>query len=168
MPKDNKKNRPYTKEFKESVLKRLEPPTNDTITSLSKELRVPRTTIYQWTKKNNKDSMNHKPTSKWTSEDKFQVVLESTTLSEEELAEYCRRKDIYVDDIKTWKEQCLKANQNALEDPQSLKISLKEEKNRNKKLEKELQRKEKALAETAALLILRKKADAIWGEPEED
>ncbi|SJZ45863.1 transposase, partial [Garciella nitratireducens] len=88
MPKDNKKNRPYTKEFKESVLKRLEPPTNDTITSLSKELRVPRTTIYQWTKKNNKDSMNHKPTSKWTSEDKFQVVLESTTLSEEELAEY--------------------------------------------------------------------------------
>ncbi|RBP35547.1 hypothetical protein DFR81_1391, partial [Garciella nitratireducens] len=41
MPKDNKKNRPYTKEFKESVLKRLEPPTNDTITSLSKELRVP-------------------------------------------------------------------------------------------------------------------------------
>lgn len=67
--------------------------------------------------------------------------------------------------IKTWKEQCLKANQNALEDPQSLKISLKEEKSRNKKLEKELQRKEKALAETAALLILRKKADAIWGSP---
>jgi Skp family chaperone for outer membrane proteins len=36
----------------------------------------------------------------------------------------------------------------------------------NRKLEKELARKEKALAETAALLVLQKKADAIWGDPE--
>ena len=36
-----------------------------------------------------------------------------------------------------------------------------------KRLEKELQRKEKALAEAAALLVLRKKLEAIWGESEE-
>ena len=41
----------YTREFKNSVLKRLEEPTNDTITSLSEEFGVPRTTIYQWIKK---------------------------------------------------------------------------------------------------------------------
>ena len=35
-------------------------------------------------------------------------------------------------------------------------------------MKKDLQRTEKALAETAALIILRKKAQAIWGEPEED
>lgn len=168
MPKDNKKNKRYTKEFKESVVKRLEPPTNDTITSLSKELGVPRTTIYQWTTKNNKNPVNHKASNKWTSEDKFHVVLETATFTEEELAEYCRRKGIYVDEVKLWKKQCLKANQASREDPQGLKINLKEERDRNKKLEKELQRKEKALAETAALLILRKKADAIWGDPEED
>ena len=61
----------YTKEFKASVLKRLEEPTKDTITSLSDELGVPRTTIYQWIKKAETDkkniSINHKPTSKWTS-----------------------------------------------------------------------------------------------------
>ena len=163
-----KKNRSYTKEFKESVLKRLEHPTNDTVISLSKELGIPKTTIYQWTKNNNKNSTNHKAVSKWTSQDKFQAVLETSTLTEREVAEYCRRKGIYVDDIKNWKDQCLKANISNLEDPEKLKKDLKEEKDRNKELEKELRRKEKALAETAALLVLRKKANAIWGDLEEE
>lgn len=42
------KKRAYSKEFKASVLEKLEPPTNDTPTSLSRELNIPRTTIYQW------------------------------------------------------------------------------------------------------------------------
>ncbi|MBS4537532.1 hypothetical protein GOQ27_03605 [Clostridium sp. D2Q-11] len=46
MPKDNKRNKHYSKELKESVIKRLEQPTNDTVTSLSNELGIPRTTIY--------------------------------------------------------------------------------------------------------------------------
>ena len=163
----------YTKEFKDSVLKRLEEPTNDTITSLSDELGVPRTTIYQWIKKaetdNKKTSITHKPINRWTSEDKFHVVLETASLTETELAEYCRRKGIFVDDVKAWREQCIKANQTiTIEDPKELKESLKAEKELNKKLEKELRIKEKALAETAALLVLRKKANAIWGDPEEE
>jgi transposase-like protein len=162
----------YTREFKNSVLKRLEEPTNDTITSLSEEFGVPRTTIYQWIKKaetdKNKTPINHKPASKWSSEDKFHVVLETASLNETELGEYCRRKGIYVDEVKTWRDQCLKANQAIIEDPKELKESLKAEKELNKKLGRELRIKEKALAETAALLVLRKKANAIWGDPEEE
>ena len=162
----------YTREFKASVLKRLEEPTTDTITSLSAELEVPRTTIYQWIKKaeadNKKTSINHKPTSKWTSEDKFHAVLETAPLTEAELAEYCRRKGIYADEVKSWRNQCLKANLDEKEDPKELKDSLEAEKELNKELKRELRFKEKALAETAALLILRKKANAIWGDPEED
>lgn len=169
---DTRKKTSYTREFKASVLKRLEEPTTDTITSLSEELGVPRTTIYQWIRKsktgNTKTTINHKPTSKWTSEDKFHIVLETATLTETALAEYCRKKGIYADDVRFWKEQCLKANQAAMEDPQELKVSLKEEKARVNQLEKELKMKEKALAETAALLVLRKKANAIWGDPEEE
>ena len=45
---------------------------------------------------------------------------------------------------------------------------LKEEKKRSKVLEKDLRKKEKALAEAAALLLLRKKAQAIWGDPEDE
>jgi transposase len=46
--------------------------------------------------------------------------------------------------------------------------SLQQERQKNRKLEKELKRKEKALAEAAALLVLQKKARAIWGDAEED
>lgn len=53
-------------------------------------------------------------------------------------------------------------------DSKELKESLKAEKELNKELQRELRHKEKALAETAALLVLRKKANAIWGDPEED
>ena len=45
---------------------------------------------------------------------------------------------------------------------------LREERKKNERLEKELARKDKALAETAALLVLRKKANAIWGTEEEE
>ena len=162
----------YTKEFKDSVLRRLEEAPKITITDLSDEIGVPRTTIYQWIKKaetdKNKPATTNKPNHKWTSEDKFHVVLETAPLSETELAEYCRRKGIYVDDVKAWRNQCLKANLDEKEDPKELKESLKAEKELNKELQKELRIKEKALAETAALLVLRKKANAIWGDPEEE
>lgn len=171
MAKNNSKNRSYTNEFKESVLKRIEQ--NETVASLAKELDISKSTIYQWVRTHNekkKDySINLKSKNNWTSEDKFHVVIETSALSETELAEYCRRKGIYVDEVKAWRDQCLKANQVTVEDdPKELKESLKAEKELNKKLEKELRVKEKALAETAALLVLRKKANAIWGDPEEE
>ena len=70
--------------------------------------------------------------------------------------------------MKVWRDQCLKANQAIVEDPKDLKEFLKAEKELNRKLERELRIKEKALAETAALLVLRKKANAIWGDPEDE
>ena len=172
MTKNNSK-RTYTKEFKESVLKRIESPSNETATSLAEELNIPRTTIYQWVQTNNKKNKNNtinlKSKSNWTSQDKFHIVLETASLSENELSEYCRRKGIYVEEIKVWKDQCLNANTaSPKEDSVELKNNLKEEQKKNKELQRELTRKEKALAETAALLVLRKKAQAIWGEEEEE
>jgi transposase len=129
MPKYNKRSKQYTKEFKESVLKRLEPPINETVRSLSEELEIPRSTLYQWVRIQNKNqnskAKSHKPTRKWSSEDKFHVVLETSVLTEEELAACCRRKGLYVDEVKTWREQCLKANATTLEDSEKLKQELK-------------------------------------------
>ncbi|WP_353892476.1 IS3 family transposase [Proteinivorax hydrogeniformans] len=159
------KSKHYSKEFIESVLKRLEPPSNDTVTAIAAELGIPKTTIYTWVKRNNKTLSSRKPQNRWNSEDKFQIVLETAALSEAELADYCRRKGIYLEDIKRWKEQCLKANQGETQDYQKTKSELKEEKEKAKELKKQLRQKEKALAETAALLVLRKKADANLGGP---
>ena len=168
MTKTNLK-RTYTKEFKDSILKRLDHPSNETVSSLAEELNISKSTIYQWVRTSNKKQKNNPINSKsknnWSSQDKFHVVLETATLSENKLAEYCRRKGIYLEEIKAWKEQCLNANTVSIKvDSEKLKNNLKEEQRKNKELQRELTRKEKALAETAALLVLRKKAQAIWGD----
>jgi transposase-like protein len=96
------------------------------------------------------------------------VVLEAAPLNAAELAEYCRRKGLYPEQISAWRAACRSANANATEQAREQRQQSKEDRKRIQQLEKELQRKEKALAEAAALLILRKKAQAIWGSNEDD
>lgn len=104
----------------------------------------------------------------WSSEDKFAVVLETAALNAAELAEYCRRKGLFAEQIADWKAACMVANARALPLTREQQKQAKEDKKRIRELEIDLTRKEKALAEAAALLILRKKAQAIWGDKEED
>ncbi len=91
---------------------------------------------------------------------KFAVVLETAPLNAAELAEYCRRKGLYPEQVAAWRAACMGANANAAEHAREQRQHSKEDKRRIKQLEKELQRKEKALAEAAALLVLRKKVQA--------
>lgn len=110
----------------------------------------------------------YKNADKWSSQDKFMVVLETANLSEIEFSEYCREKGIYPEQVKEWKTACIRANDSVKESNAKVSKDLREERKAKEKLEKELTRKEKALAEAAALLVLRKKANAIWGTDEED
>lgn len=111
---------------------------------------------------------NGKNAERWSSEEKFAVVLEAASLNEAELAEYCRKKGLYVEQIAAWKGSCLQANATADVAGKEGRAQHRQDKQRIRALERELRRKEKALAETAALLVLRKKAAAIWGENEDD
>lgn len=105
---------------------------------------------------------------KINTKDKFQIVLETSSLTETELAEYARKKGLFVEQIKDWKESCEQANTGTVKNSRELTSELRDSEKRIKELEKELKRKEKALAETAALLVLRKKANAIWGDGEDE
>jgi len=163
------KKRTYSKKLKDSVFKRLTPPNAEKVPALAEELNIPRNTLYTWRSKALKNSSNtNKKASKWTSKDKFQAVLETASLSELETVKYCRKKGIYLEELNKWKKQCQNANNTKYEDPEEIKDNLKYEQQKTKKLKKELRHKEKALAETAALLVLRKKANAIWGDQKED
>ncbi len=164
-------NHPYTDKEKLELIKRSLPPENISIVALAKELKIPQNTLYAWKKKFKQTSeissySNNK--SSWSAQEKFHVVIETYHLNEAELAAYCRSKGLYVDQVKSWSNQCLLATNNTTPDPITLVGKLKEQTTRANRLEKELSRKEKALAETAALLVLGKKAQAIWGEAEED
>ena len=159
----------YPKELKESVFKRLAPPSAEKVPALAEELNIPKPTLYSWRAKVLKEiSPTSKKASNWTSEDKFQAVLETASLSELETSKYCREKGIHLKELKCWIKQCQGANDTKLEDPKELKNNLQSEQQKNNELKRELRKKEKALAETAALLVLRKKANAIWGDPEDE
>jgi len=163
------KNIRYSEETKKEILARVTGPGKESVLKVAKEKKINKATIYNWIKDAADAVETTSSKRKWTSEDKFHMVLETASLSEQELGEYCRRKGIYTEDIKAWKSQCMNANNNSnKEDSEKLKTELKEEKDKNKKIEKELRIKEKALAEAAALLVLRKNVQAIWGDKEEE
>jgi len=90
----------------------------------------------------------------WTLEERFNMAATCHSLDNESLSEYCRKQGIYPHHVKQWKEDFVKSEaQNNKGVSRSETKMLKLE---NKELKKELQRKEKALAETAALLVLKK------------
>lgn len=164
--------RQYTKEFKEAVIKRMMPPNNEPIKALSEETGVTEVTLYKW-RRMSRSNGNATPgdgqgSEKWNSEDKFLIVMETYSMNQSELAEYCRKKGLYKDQIEAWRSACLSANGSESYQTKQLNQKLKEEKKRAKTIEQDLRKKEKALAEAAALLLLRKKAQAIWGDPEEE
>ncbi len=110
-----------------------------------------------------------RPPKQWSGAAKFAVVLETASLPQAELAEYCRCKGLYIEQVQAWRAQCEAAFDPALGGSNAAAAKVERKRIRElEKVEKELSRKEKALAETAALLVLRKKAAAIWGVQEEE
>jgi hypothetical protein len=89
--------------------------------------------------------------------------IANASLNEAELGEYCRRRGIYSEQLDVWRAACERANDWERATASRISRETKDDRKRIQQLERELARKEKALAEAAALMILRKKAEAIWG-----
>lgn len=147
------------------------PPNNIAIRQLSQEEGISEATLHNWRavargKGRLLPDADAGP-EVWSSRDKFAAVLETAALNEADLAEYCRKRGLYPAQIATWRSACEQANDWDRASTARVGQATKEEKKRVKDLERELARKDKALAETAALLVLRKKAHAIWGADED-
>ena len=94
-------------------------------------------------------------------------LLATVGLDENAVGAYCREQGIHSFQLEAWQEQLMKDDGNKQE-AGALRKEIHALRNENKTLKKDLYRKDKALAETTALLILKKKADLIWGEHEAD
>jgi transposase len=102
----------------------------------------------------------------WTAAEKLEAVMEAAGLSDDELGEYLRRKGLHQAQLEQWREQVLESLGGT---PRRRgRQAASPEAKRLRELEKELRRKDKALAEAAALLVLKKKAQAIWGDEDDD
>ncbi len=162
----------YSQERKEAVLKRMMPPENTPVPVLVEETGISGVTLYHWRKQARARGLvvpgDGRNPEYWSSEDKFGVVLETAALNEAEVAEYCRKKGLFTEQVDAWKKNCLQGNTSADQLSRLARKEVQKARNENKQLKRELRRKEKALAETAALLVLRKKMHAIWGENEDE
>nr|NMN90399.1 transposase [Brenneria salicis ATCC 15712 = DSM 30166]NMN91284.1 transposase [Brenneria salicis ATCC 15712 = DSM 30166]NMN92501.1 transposase [Brenneria salicis ATCC 15712 = DSM 30166]RLM27115.1 transcriptional regulator [Brenneria salicis ATCC 15712 = DSM 30166] len=156
----------YSPERKAAVLDKLLPPHNMTVSALAQQEGISEATLYNWriqAKLEGKPVPGaNKTTEQWSTEARFAVIVETATLSQTELGEYCRRKGLYPEQIAQWKQDFLQTPQP--DTRQSQKQAQKEIKG----LKRELARKEKALAEAAALLVLRKKLNGYYGIADED
>lgn len=162
----------YNKELREAMVAKMLPPNNQSITKISKQEGIPEVTLRKWRDSARANGQAAPATDggsdDWSTEDKFLIVVETSGMTETDLAEYCRKKGLYVEQIGRWKDACIQANGGVAQEATRLNKALKQKDKEFKSLEKELNRKEKALAETAALLVLRKKANAIWGNLMDD
>jgi transposase len=162
--------REYSEEFKANIIARMLPPNNVGVPQLAQETGISKNTLYTWRIKHRKPQGDipapQVASGELNSEEKFAVVIESASLNEVELSEYCRRKGLYPEQIQAWRKTCLQANASAT--PKVDRTQVRAQAKQIKQLEAELRRKDKALAETAALLVLQKKVQAIWGEPEDE
>ena len=161
----------YSPERKTAVLKRMLPPHNMAIRQLSREEGISEATLHKWrAEARGKGQLlpdaDAGPEG-WSSRDKFAAVLETAALNEADLGEYCRTRGLYPAQIAAWRAACEQANDWDRASTARMGQATKEDRKRVKDLERDLARKEKALAETAALLVLRKKASAIWGGDED-
>ena len=161
----------YSEELKQSVIAKMMPPENKTIGEIARETGIGEATLHQWRKKARSQGFatpaDGQNSERWSTQDKFLIVVATASMNEAELSEYCRAHGLFAEQVQTWRDACMQANGGVAKEAGRYQQELRQEKKRVKDLEKELRRKESALAETAALLTLRKKAHAIWGDGED-
>ena len=162
----------YPDEQKTKLIARMLPPQNENVPLLSQETGIPKDTLYGWRRQAQRARGIVPPPlggsdERWGAEEKFAMVVETAVLSEAERGEYCRKRGLYPQQLQTWRRACVQANEHEARRRARSASEVQAERRRIRALERELSRKEKALAEAAALLVLRKKAQAIWGEGED-
>ena len=167
--------RGYSDAIKADVRRRMSPPQRQSVAGISKELGIHLATLYNWKKawrlQGKVVPASQKDPEGWGSADKFTVVLETAGLNATELSGYCRQRGLFPEQVERWRQAAQDANAQPLltmSDQKDLQKRHQEDQREIKRLQQELRRKEKALAEAAALLLAAKKIQAFWGEDADD
>ena len=158
----------YSEERRAAIVAKLLPPQNLSPREVAEQEGISLPTVYKWRKEAraagrclpDADASGSKS---WSSKDRFGAVVETAGMNSAQVAEYCRRRGLYPEQLARWRQDCEQAGNLSQSERRREGEELKVQRQRIRQLERELQRKESALAEAAALLVLSKKAQAIWG-----
>jgi transposase-like protein len=162
----------YSKTFKEEIIKKALSNTTG-LKDLAQAVGIPYATLYSWirTKKmkaddeiKEKNAPSVRPQN-WSADAKLQAIIETASMTQEEIGAYCRQKGLYPHHLQAWRQRCVEGMKSSAGN--KVTGELHQLKTELHHLKSELHRKDKALAEASALLILKKKADLIWGDSED-
>ena len=157
----------YSEGFKNRMIERMAGPEGIAAIDLAREVNVHQTTLSRWVKERSFAAMTTDKSPSRSSrpaQEKLRIVLEAERLDEAALGELLRREGIHQSDLDEWRSSMLTAlgpakRKSTKKSPEAKKIA---------HLERDLDRKNRALAEVTALLALKKKAEEFWGDGDDD
>ncbi len=154
----------YGEAFRNRAVARLLPPESANVGLVSKEIGVSVQTLERW-----REQAQSRPARgrAWTAGARLEAVITAAAMDESGKSAWCRQHGVFPTDLDKWR---LSAT-TALTEPEEARASpqaTRQDKKRIKELERELLRKDRALAETAALLVLSKKVAAIFNKAEDE
>ena len=152
----------YGEAFRSRVVARLLAPESANIGVVAQEVGVSVQTLERW-----RESAPARPARgrAWTAGARLEAVITAAAMDEAGKSAWCREHGVYPAELDKWRLSALAA----LAEPEEARASpqaTRQDKKRLKELERELLRKDRALAETAALLVLSKKVAAIFNKAE--
>jgi transposase len=167
----------YTQGLKSNMVRKMACPNGISASALSREVGIPQQSLSRWLREANivdepgnclifqgsEKTMSPKRPQDFSAEEKLRIVIEAETIAEDQLGAFLRRNGIHEAQLQEWRSMMLSGLQKTARS--SSRTSA--ETRRINELEKELLRKDKALAEAAAILILKKKVQSIWGGEDE-
>lgn len=158
----------YADTFKAKMVRKMLGPQGLSAAALSREVEIHQTTLSRWKSeaqpvvedKTMKKSSKGKRPQDWDPQARLEAVIQATSLSEPDLGSFLRSRGLHQADLLRWRRQML----GGLNSGASSSKKSSQDGRRIQTLEQELRFKDKALAEASALLVLQKKARAIWGD----
>ncbi len=163
----------YTEGFKQqAVEKTLNRSPDITLVEMAETLGVSRSALSRWISESKQqpfDSLStintmttqEKRPQDWTMAERLALIIQCDGLNDEAISQACRYQGVFPHHVVQWKHDMI-SRQTGLADAKK-QVTVKQLRDEIKELNKDLHRKNKALAETAALLVLQKKVHAIWG-----
>ena len=154
----------YSESFKNRAVAKLLPPENAAIEQVARAIGIRAETLERW-----RDDVQAKPARgrAWPAPARMDAVIAAGALDEAGASAWCREHGVYPAELTQWRATCTNALASAgtaHASPQATR----HDRQRIKELERELLRKDRALAETAALLVLSKKVAAIFNKGEDE
>ena len=149
----------YTTTFKKAVLRKVLPPENRSVHSVSKEMGVGEITIHRWISQIKDGTLNleqdeENPSGQRNMTEKLNLLLEYQKIPQEENGEWLRKNGLHEEHLAIFQQEIKTLMANKSDDKDK---EIKELKKQLAKKDKELKRKEAALAELAAIMTLKKK-----------